>query len=154
VFSLTFGNQAIVDSLPGVPGGSSFLGTFDRGEAVEDETLDFFASGHSLVEGVLAHLEESPLGRVTVLHVGLGGATGFGLLALYKDGPVFDAVVIDAEGQARPDWAAALVRRPLRSRRVPAERMRDPAWAPLVQKLAERLDRTRRPAALAAIMIG
>ena len=63
-FAITFGNQAIVDSLPGVPGGSSFLGTFDREEAVFDETLDFFASGHALVEGVLAHLEESPLGRV------------------------------------------------------------------------------------------
>ena len=125
----SFGNEALVDSLPGVPGGSSFLGTFDREEAVEDETVDFFASGHPLVEGVLAHLEESPLGRVAVLHVGLGGAAGFGLLALYKDGPVFDAVVIDADGHPRPDWAAALARRPLRSRRVPAERMRDPNWA-------------------------
>jgi ATP-dependent helicase HepA len=154
MFSLTFGNEAIVDSLPGVAGGSSFLGTFDREEAVEDETVDFFASGHSLVEGMLAHLEDSPLGRVAVLHVGLGVATGFGLLALYKDGPVFDAVVIDADGQPRPDWAAAVVRRPLRSRRVPAERMRDPAWAPLVHRLAESLDRTRRPAALAAVIIG
>jgi ATP-dependent helicase HepA len=154
VFSLTFGNEAILDSLPGVPGGSSFLGTFDREEAVEDETLDFFASGHALVEGVLTHLEDSPLGRVAVLHVGIGGAPGFGLLALYKDGPVFEAVVIDAEGRPRPDWAAALVRRPLRSRRVPAERMHDPAWAPLVRRLAESLDRTRKPAALAAVMIG
>jgi ATP-dependent helicase HepA len=153
-FAITFGNQAIVDSLPGVPGGSSFLGTFDREEAVFDETLDFFASGHALVEGVLAHLEESPLGRVAVLHVGLPGASGFGLLALYKDGPVFDAVLIDAEGQARPDWAAALVRRPLRSRRVPAERMGDPAWAPLIRALAAHLDPSRRPAALAAVILG
>jgi ATP-dependent helicase HepA len=154
VFSMTFGNEAVVDSLPGVPGGSSFLGTFDREEAVEDETLDFFASGHALVEGVLAHLEESPLGRVTVLHVGIPEARGLALLALYKDGPVFEAVVLDAEGQARPDWAAALVRRPLRSRRVPAERMHDPAWAPLVRRLAARLDRGRRPAALAAVILG
>jgi ATP-dependent helicase HepA len=154
VFSLSFGNQALVDSLPGVAGGSSFLGTFDREEAVEDETLDFFASGHSLVEGLLAHLEEAPLGRVAVLHVTLGGARGFGLLALYKEGPVFEAVVIDAEGQRRPEWAAALARRPLRSRRVRAERMRDPAWAPLVRKLAARLDGTRRPTALAAVIVG
>jgi ATP-dependent helicase HepA len=153
-FAITFGNQAIVDSLPGVPGGSSFLGTFDREEAVFDETLDFFASGHALVEGVLAHLEESPLGRVAVLHVGLPGASGFGLLALYKDGPVFDAVLIDAEGRARPDWAAALVRRPLRSRRVSAERMHDPAWAPLIRALAAHLDPARRPAALAAVILG
>jgi ATP-dependent helicase HepA len=154
VFSLSFGNQALVDSLPGLAGGSSFLGTFDREEAVEDETLDFFASGHSLVEGVLAHLEESPLGRVAVLHVAIGGARGFGLLALYKEGPVFEAVVVDSEGQVRPDWAAALARRPLRSRRVRAERMRDPGWAPLIRKLAAHLDRTRRPTALAAVLIG
>ena len=153
-FSMTFGNEAIVDSLPGVPGGSSFLGTFDREEAVEDETIDFFASGHALVEGVLAHLEESPLGRVTVLHVGIPDARGLALLALYKDGPVFDAVVLDAEGKPRPDWAAALVRRPLRSRRVPPERMHDPLWAPLVRKLAARLDRRRSPAALAAVILG
>ena len=47
----SFGNEALVDSLPGVPGGSSFVGTFDREEAVEDETLDFFASGHPLGRG-------------------------------------------------------------------------------------------------------
>jgi len=154
VFALNFGNEAIVDSLPGVQGGSSFLGTFDRAEAVEEETLDFFASGHALVEGVLAHLEESPLGRVAVLHVGMPGARGFALLALYKDGPVFEAVVIDEEGRTRPEWAAALVRRPLRSRRVPAGPLLDPDWAPRVQTLAGRLDRTRRPAALAAVILG
>ena len=154
VFSLGFGNEALVDSLPGVAGGSSFLGTFDREEAVEDETLDFFASGHSLVEGVLAHLEEAPLGRVAVLHVAMAGLRGFGLLALYREGPVFEAVVVDAEGQMRPEWAAALARRPLRSRRVRAERMRDPAWAPLIRKLAAHLDGTRRPTALAAVIVG
>lgn len=41
-----------------VPGGSSFVGTFDREEAVEDEAVDFFASGHPLVEGVLAYFED------------------------------------------------------------------------------------------------
>jgi ATP-dependent helicase HepA len=154
VFSVSLGNEAIVDSLPGVPGGSSFLGTFEREEAVEDETLDFFASGHALVEGVLAHLEESPLGRVAVLHVGMPGARGLALLALYKDGPVFDAVVIDEDGRTRPDWAAALARRPLRSRRAAAGPRLDPAWAPRIRRLAARLDRTRRPAALAAVILG
>ena len=67
---------------------------------------------------------------------------------------MFDAVVIDAEGQSHPDWAAALVRRPLRSRRVPAERLRDGDWAPLVRQLAAHLDLSRRPAALAAVILG
>ena len=58
IFAIEFGNEAIVDSLPGVPGGSAFVGTFDREEAVEDESIDFFASGHPLVEAVLAHFED------------------------------------------------------------------------------------------------
>jgi ATP-dependent helicase HepA len=150
-FSVEFGNEALVDSLPFVPGGSSFLGTFDRDEAVRDETLDFFAAGHPLVEGVLAHLEESALGRVAVLRVHLGTETGFGLLAFYKDGPSFEAIAIDQDGRARPDWADALGRRPLRSRRgAPA---RDADWPSLIRRLAERLPAGRRPAALAAVHV-
>jgi ATP-dependent helicase HepA len=58
-FAIEFGNEAVVDSLPGVRGGSAFVGTFDREEAVEDETVDFFASGHPLVEGLLAYFEDT-----------------------------------------------------------------------------------------------
>ena len=58
IFAIEFGNEAIVDSLPGVPGGSAYVGTFDREEAVEDESIDFFASGHPLVEGILAYFED------------------------------------------------------------------------------------------------
>ena len=59
IFAVEFGNEAIVDSLPGVPGGSTYVGTFDREEAVADESIDFFASGHPLVEGVLAYVEDA-----------------------------------------------------------------------------------------------
>jgi len=58
-FAIEFGNEAVVDSLPGVPGGSAYVGTFDREEAVEDESIDFFASGHPLVEGILAYFEDT-----------------------------------------------------------------------------------------------
>jgi len=58
IFAIEFGNEAVVDSLPGVPGGSAYVGTFDREEAVEDESIDFFASGHPLVEGILAYFED------------------------------------------------------------------------------------------------
>jgi len=153
-FSIELGHQALVDSLPGVPGGTSFLGTFDREEAVADERLDFFAAGHPLVEGVLAHLEESPLGRVTVLRVGAGAEKGLGLLALYKDGPVFEAMAVDARGRSRPDWAAALRRRPLRTRRPPPGRLSDPAWPAAIRRMAAALDPTRRPVALAAVVVG
>ena len=59
IFAIEFGSEAVVDSLPGVPGGSTYVGTFDREEAVEDEAIDFFASGHPLVEGILAYLEDT-----------------------------------------------------------------------------------------------
>ena len=62
IFAIELGNGALVDGLPGVPGGSSYVGSFDREEAVEDETIDFFASGHPLVEGIFAHFEESAAG--------------------------------------------------------------------------------------------
>ena len=60
-FSIELGNEAVVDGLPGVPGGSTFIGSFDREDAVDNDAIDFFASGHPLVEGVLAHLEDSPV---------------------------------------------------------------------------------------------
>ena len=48
-------------------GDASFLGTFSREEAVRDESIDFYASGHPMVEGLLAHLEENE----PALHAGL-----------------------------------------------------------------------------------
>ena len=152
-YSIELGGDSLVDSLPGVPGGSSFLGTFDRALAVEDERLDFFASGHPLVEGVLAHLEDAPGGRVAVLRVALGEERGLGLLALYKDGPAFEAVAVDGEGRRRPEWAKSLRERPLRTRRVPPETARQPGWDAAVRRMAEALDPARRPVALAALIV-
>jgi ATP-dependent helicase HepA len=154
VFSVELGNQALVDSLPGVAGGSSFLGTFDREQAVDDERLDYFAAGHPLVEGLLAHLEDSPLGRVTVLRVTIGEEKGVGLVAFYKGGPAFDVVVIDPQAQPRPEWAAALRRRPLRTRRPPLGLLQAPAWPATIRRLASALDPSRRPVALAALVVG
>jgi ATP-dependent helicase HepA len=154
VVSIELGHRALVESLPGVPGGSGFLGTFDREEAVADERLDFFAAGHPLVEGLLAHLEDAPLGRVAILRSGLGTRKGLALLALYKDGPAFEAVVVDATGRLRPDWAEALSRRPLRTRRLPPGLVDQPAWAPAICRMAESLDPARRPVALAAVVVG
>jgi ATP-dependent helicase HepA len=132
-----------VDSLHGVPPRSSYLGTFNREVAVRDEAIDFFASGHPLVEGILTHLEESPLGRVVLLHARAPGQGpgGFGLLGLYRDGPGFLAVAVDSEGKPRPEWAAALTRRPIKSRRVPAESWTgQPGWPQLVRDLSAKLE--------------
>ncbi len=153
VHSIEFGNEALVDSLPGVPPGSGFRGTFDREEAVEDETLDFFAAGHPLVEAVLQHLEDAPTGRATVLGVDIPGAHGLCLLAVYKDGPASEVLVIDGAGRARPDWAATLRQRPLRTKRVPADAAAEEGWSDTIRRLSVALPQGRRPVALAALVV-
>ena len=152
-FSIEFGNEALVDSLPGLPGGSSYTGSFDREEAVENETIDFFAFGHPLVEGVLAYLEDSAQGRVARLEVEIGQDRGEGLVAIYKDGPHFETIVFDAAGRRRPEWAAAFDRRSLRARRMDDQMVQSRDWAGLVRRIGAGLDRLRRPYALATIVV-
>jgi len=151
-YAIEFGNEALVDSLPGVQGGTSFVGAFDREYAVANETIDFFASGHALVEGVLAHFEEDPKGRVARLELRLPGAPGAGLVVLYKDGPEFEAAAVDLDGQPRPDWADAFRRQPLAAQRMSAEDAAAHDWPALVARLAPPLG-SRRPHAIAAVVV-
>ena len=106
-YAIEFGNEALIDSLPGVPGGSSFIGSFDREYAVEDEGIDFYASGHPLVEGLLAHFDEDAKGRVGRLELQLAGDAGIGLIAFYKEGSDLTIDALDEDGAARPGWAEA-----------------------------------------------
>ena len=138
-YAIEFGNEALLDSLPGVPGGSSFIGSFDREYAVEDESIDFFASGHPLVEGLLAHFEEDPKGRVARLEIEIPGQGGAGLVAIYKDGPQFEVVAFDSDGRARPDWAEAFLRRPLAAAKMPTNDAAAHDWPALVTRLAPQL---------------
>ena len=149
-FAIELGQDSLVDGLPGVPGGSAFVGSFDREEAVEDETIDFFASGHRLVESLLAYYEESPDGRVARIALESGGEGGAGLIALYKEGPSFEVVALDSDGRPRPDWAALLRARPLRLTHVPDTGGLDAA---AIRRLGYRLDGRRRPYALAALLV-
>jgi ATP-dependent helicase HepA len=151
-FAIELGNESLVDNLPGVPGGSSYIGSFDREEAVEDESIDFFASGHPLVEGVFAHMEDSPMGRVVWLELENGSDHGFGLVAIYKDGPGFDVVARDHSGRERPEWAAVFRRRPLAARRFTVK-VDEQEWTESIRRLTTRLDPDRRPQALAAVIV-
>jgi ATP-dependent helicase HepA len=153
IFAIELGSGALVDSLPGIRTGSAYVGSFDREEAVEDETVDFFASGHPLVEGVLAHFEDGMLGRVARLELETGREPGEGLAAIYKDGPEFEVVVFDAAGRRRPEWAAALRERPRRARRANDEPATRAAWTAMVRRLGARLDASRRLHALAALVV-
>jgi ATP-dependent helicase HepA len=152
-YSIELGSGAIVDSLPGVPGGSTFVGTFDREEAVERETLDFFASGHPLVEGIFAHVEDAALGRVARLELAVAGERGEGLVVLYKDKAGFAVVALDARGRPRPEWAAALRDPAVSIRRVTDTRDARRYWTEMVTRLAAQLDPSRRPHAVAAVVV-
>jgi ATP-dependent helicase HepA len=151
-YAIEIGNEALVDGLPGVPGGSSFVGSFDREYAVEDEGIDFYASGHPLVEGLLAHFEEYPKGRVGRFELQLAGDAGIGLVAFYKDGPRVTIDAFDADGAARPGWAEAF-RGPARhARRMTPEDATAHDWASLVTRLAPQLA-SRPPHAVAALVV-
>jgi ATP-dependent helicase HepA len=152
VFAIELGSDALVDSLPGVRSGSTYVGSFDREEAVEDEGIDFFASGHPLVEGILAHFEDSVLGRTARVELTAGTDPGEGLAAVYKEGADFDVVAFDASGRARPEWAAALRQRPLAVRRAARGRQSGP-WTETVRRLGAKLDSTRTPHALIALTV-
>jgi ATP-dependent helicase HepA len=150
---VTFGYEALIDHLPHVEPGSSFRGTFDREEAVEDETLDFFASGHPLVEGILTELEEGPRGRVALLKVS-GDEEAFGLLALYKRRPEWEAVAVDAEGRRRDDLAELLASREIEVEHVEPRRWTGrPGWDKGIRRLAAALPAGEMPQAVAAFRI-
>ncbi len=152
--SIELGRDARVHGLPGVAPNASYLGTFDREIAVADESIDFFASGHPLVEGLLAWLGESQDGRVGLLHVSAAGQPGLGLVALYRRGTALEALAFDAHGRERPDWAALLLARPLKSRRIRAEVWTlKPGWAELARGLARPFEGRGQPVAVALIRV-
>jgi ATP-dependent helicase HepA len=151
-YAIEFGNEALIDSLPGVSGGSSFVGSFDREYAVEDETIDFFASGHALVEGLLAHFDEDPKGRVARLELQHPDQPGAGLILLYKDGPQFDVVAFDWEGRARPAWAELFRDRPLAAQKMKSDDAAAPDWPAVIARLVPQLG-SRRPHAIAAVVV-
>ncbi|MEQ1758196.1 MAG: helicase-related protein [Vicinamibacterales bacterium] len=153
IVAIELGSAALVDALPGVPGGSYFRGTFDRETAVERETLDFFASGHPLVEGIFAHFEESPVGRVARLELETGDEDSEGLVAIYKEGVGFDVVAFDSTGRSRPEWAAALQRHPVPVHRTTEHSADLEYWTGLVRRVGVHLDPSRRPHALATVIV-
>jgi ATP-dependent helicase HepA len=150
---IELGYEALVEQLPGVPPGSRFLGTFDREEAVADESLDFFAAGHPLVEGVLSELEDGSRGRVALLQVP-GEEEVFGLLALYRRGEELAAVAVDRAGRQRPDLAERLTAPGLATEVVETARWTgQPGWAATVHRLAAALPPGEVPQAVAAFRV-
>jgi ATP-dependent helicase HepA len=146
------GGDAVVDSLPGVPGGTRFLGTFDREEAVVREELDYFASGHPLVEGLLAELEDASRGRSALLELAPAGVSGLAFVFLVGGPQGLRLEVADAFGRPRPEWAELLMarRRDLRGLSREEWQARLPQrldWPATVEKAAGDRGSTLRAAA-------
>jgi hypothetical protein len=136
---IEFGYEALVDHLPGVPPGSRYLGTFSRERAVDEETLDFFSSGHPLVEGILAELEEGPRGQVALFQIA-GEEETFGLLAIYKEGADWKAAAVDVQGRPRPDLAERLTSGPLQTEPIEAKKWTSQAsWYKAIRRMADKL---------------
>ena len=89
------------------------------------------------------------MGRVARFEVEIGGERGEGRVAVYKDGPVFEVVVIDSAGQTRRDWSADLRQRTLRPRPMSDEASKSIDWTGLVRTWVNdstrRVVRTRSP---------
>jgi ATP-dependent helicase HepA len=164
---IEFGGEALIDHLPGVPGGSRFLGTFVREEAVLRDELDFFASGHALVEGLFQELEDGQRGRAALVALPDTGQKGAGVLVLARvepdaagdparraaaaalplvageEGGPYLLIVLDLAGRARPDWARLLL-----ARLDDLRRLRVEEWQELLDAQLEPGDWPVRLAAL------
>ena len=150
---IEFGYEALVDKVPGVPPGSSFLGTFSRARGVDEETLDFFSSGHPLVEGILAELEDGRRGQVALLQIA-GDEETFGLLAVYRNGSDWHALAVDAKGQPRPDLAGRLTAETLETEPIEAKKWTSQAsWKKAVRRMADALPAGEKPQAVAAFRV-
>ncbi len=153
IWQIEHGPRALVDDLPGVREGVGFIGTFDRATAVENEAIDFFAAGHPLVEGILTELEEGRRGRVALVQVA-GDEEVFGLLAVYRHGPDFELVAVDARGRRRDDLVPLLTAPSSDREPVARRRWRSQAsWKQGIRRLAESLPAGDPPQAVAAFRI-
>lgn len=139
-FYIEIGALARIDSLPGVSGGARLLGTFDRSEAIHCDELEFFASGHPLVEGLLLELEDGPRGRAVLMDVPQLSQNGAGLLAVAFDSKKCHAVILDTAGKPRPEWLAPLWKSlPFAKPVSPTDWNLSAQWAESVRKLGARL---------------
>ncbi len=139
-YYIEFGSEALIESLPGVQGGARFLGTFSREEAVRREEVDFFASGHPLVEGLLLELADGDRGRAVCIDIPCDEVRGGGLLVLWKKESAWSAEILEVSGTPRPEWVepilAALPRAHATS---PPPDTQNPAWGEGIRELGDEL---------------
>ncbi|MCP4004655.1 MAG: DEAD/DEAH box helicase family protein [bacterium] len=121
LYYIEMGTSLTIDSIPGVADDARWLGTFSREEAIEKDELEFYASGHPLVEGLLLEFEDGPRGRAAIMEIPNNEAEGAGLLCLFKNGPKWRTLVLDTRGDERPDLAEAVLANLSKARPVKPE---------------------------------
>ncbi|HET9887707.1 MAG TPA: helicase-related protein, partial [bacterium] len=136
---LEFGPDAIVETLHGVAVDNRWLGTFDREEAVAYEALDFFASGHPLVEAVLEEVIDGARGQVALQEIPASGLEGEGVVFIETQGAEFHAKAFDLEGGEHPEWIEPVLSPRGVTREIPAGLWRIPQWEERVRALSSRL---------------
>ena len=153
VYSVALGSRALVESLPGLGDEFSFVGTFDRETAVDDEMIDFFASGHPLVEAILAEVQDSSRGRTAMLACEIGDDSGLAVVGFYREEGRLVVRAVDHKGRRRVKWEQRLAARPLRVHRIDPEAWTSrPGWAATVRAIATELPGD--PVAAAALVVG
>lgn len=150
-----FGGTAVIDYLPGAPSGSRWLGTFDRANAVARESIDFFASGHPLVEGILMELEDGHRGQLALLEAAETGHSAIGLIVVLKRGPEFDIHILDSTGQPHPEWYPFLLERGARVRDLHPGHWNPPeGFDDWVRQVVQVVRQSGKPVALAGFQLG
>jgi ATP-dependent helicase HepA len=152
VWYLEYGSEATVEALHGVPAGSRFLGTFDRGQAVRREALDFFASGHPLVEGILGEYADGTGGQVALFEIPDSGHSAVGVLLASKDGARIHWTFVDLAGRERPELPAVILGARA-FQEIPATRWVVPEWTERVRALATDTDLPGQLTAAAGVLL-
>jgi len=162
------GSYQRVESLPGLIHGQRWLGTFDREEALQREEIEFFASGHPLVEGLFGLVRDAPYGRVALRRFKEPGARPvagieaeflleapggpWNPLAVWLPARLL-RVTVDLAGRLRGDLDPLLCAEPSRAWTMDADEIPDePEWEEQVRAavLVAEAEARRRTEALVA----
>jgi ATP-dependent helicase HepA len=150
---LEFGPEATVDTLHGVAPGNRWLGTFSREEAVAKESLDFFAAGHPLVEGILAELADGTRGQVALFEIQGTGREGIGVLVATRRGGEFEIRAFDLEGELQAAWPETILSPGADLVQLPPSQWPLSGWPDRIRELFARLELPGELAAIAGVRL-
>jgi len=139
MYFMELGTGTRVEGLAGVPDDARYLGTFDREEAVEKDEIEFFSSGHPLVEGLLLELADGNRGRAALLEAPIGPGEGAALVGIFTLGPRWGLLAVDLDGRPQPKWAQQMLERLSDVRGIPIDDQADERWGKVIRGLGDAL---------------